>query len=187
MAQLIPVAGVVFILFWIILAYNRLVRLRTDVSSAWHQIDVQLKRRHDLIPNLVSVVKGYMDFERDTLERVVTARTRAMAAVGLRQKAVSENILTLEMGRLFAVVERYPVLKSSENVLQLQEELTSTENRIAFARQFYNDLVANLAARIGSFPDNIVASLFSFRPAEYFSAGDEDRMLPSAEIGTGNR
>jgi len=185
MAALIFVAGFVLLCLWSIVIYNRLVRLRTDVSSAWHQIDVQLKRRHDLIPNLVSVVKGYMQYERDTLERVVTARSRAMAAVGLREKAVSENALTLEMGRLFAVVERYPVLKSSDNVLQLQEELTSTENRIAFARQFYNDLVANLATRIGSFPDNIIASLFSFLPAEYFSAGEQDRMPPSAGIGTG--
>ena len=187
MTLLIFVGGIVVLLLWGIIIYNRLVRLRTGVRSAWHQIDVQLKRRYDLIPNLVSAVKGYMEFERDTLDRVVTARARAMAAVGLPEKAVSENALTHEVGRLFAVVERYPVLKSSENVLQLQEELTSTENRIAFARQFYNDLVANLATRVGSFPDNVIASIFSFHGEEYFTAGDEDRMLPAADISAGRQ
>jgi len=183
MAGPVLTAAIALFFLWMVFIYNRLVRLRNDVKSAWSQIDVQLKRRHDLIPNLVAAVKGYMEFERNTLERVVTARAQAIAAEGLREKAVSEGRLTVEVGRLFVVMENYPVLKSSGNVLQLQEELVSTENRIAFARQFYNDLVANLRTRLEVFPDNIIASFFSFRSAEYFSAGEEDRALPSAGLG----
>ena len=180
--------GTAFILFffWMVFIYNGLVRLRNDVSSAWSQIDVQLKRRHDLIPNLVAVVKGYMEFERDTLERVISARAHAAAAAGIREKAVLESRLTRAVDGLFMVMERYPVLKSNENVMQLQEELVSTENRIAFARQFYNDLVANFMTKLGVFPDNIIASFFSFQGAEYFSAGEEDRVLPSAHLGVRN-
>jgi LemA protein len=185
MAGLVLIVVIACFFFWIVFMYNRLVRLRNDVKSAWHQIDVQLKRRHDLIPNLVAAVKGYMDFERDTFERVVSARARAIAAVGLHEKAVSEGRLTDAVGRLFVVMENYPVLKSNENVMQLQEELVSTENRIAFARQFYNDLVANFRTKLEVFPDNIIASLFSFQGAEYFEAGGEDRALPSADLGMG--
>ncbi len=166
------------VLLWAIFAYNRLIALKNNVNTAWHQIDVQLKRRHDLIPNLVSAVKGYMDFERDTLERVVLARTKALAAFSIRERAASEDSLTAALGGLFAVVESYPVLKSNENVMELQEELVSTENRIAFARQFYNDLVANFRTRIQTFPDVIVSSLFAFRSPEFFLAGPEDRDLP---------
>ena len=176
-------AAIVLFFFWMVFIYNRLVRLRNDVGSAWSQIDVQLKRRHDLIPNIVAAVKGYMDFERDTLERVVSARAAAAAAVGVHEKAVSEGRLTGTIDRLFMVMENYPVLKSSENVMQLQEELVSTENRIAFARQFYNDLVANYRTKLDVFPDNIIASFFSFQGAEYFSAGEEDRALPSTGVG----
>ncbi len=179
----ILIAAVVFVFCWMTFIFNRLVRLRNEVKGAWSQIDVQLKRRHDLIPNLVAAVKGYMDFERDTLETVVSARARAVAAMGLREKAVSEGRLTDAVARLFMVMENYPVLKSNENVMQLQEELVSTENRIAFARQFYNDLVANFITKLEVFPDNIIASLFSFQGAEYFSAGEEDRALPSADLG----
>jgi LemA protein len=181
------VAAIVFVFSWMVFMYNRLVRLRNHVGSAWSQIDVQLKRRHDLIPNLVAAVKGYMDFEKDTLERVVSARAAAAAAVGIHEKAASESRLTRAIDRLFMVMERYPVLKSSENVLQLQEELVSTENRIAFARQFYNDLVANFRTKLEVFPDSIIASLFSFQGAEYFEAGEEDRTLPSADLGMGKR
>lgn len=183
MTGLVLIAAAALLFFWMAFIYNRLVRLRNDVKSAWSQIDVQLKRRHDLIPNLVAAVKGYMEFERDTLERVVSARAQAVAAVGLRQRAVSEGRLTDAVGRLFMVMENYPVLKSNENVMQLQEELVSTENRIAFARQFYNDLVANFRTKLEVFPDNIIASLFPFQGAEYFAAGEEDRVLPSADLG----
>jgi len=176
------IAVFILLLFWMIFIYNQLVALRNEVKNAWKQIDVQLKRRHDLIPNIVSVVKGYMEFERDTLERVTTARARAISATGIREKAVAENLLTYALSRLFAVIENYPVLKSNENVMQLQEELTSTENRIAFSRQLYNDLVANLATKIEVFPNNIIASLFAFQKAEYFSAEEGDKDLPLANI-----
>ena len=177
------IAVFILLLFWMIFIYNQLVALRNEVKNAWKQIDVQLKRRHDLIPNLVSVVKGYMEFERETLEKVTAARSRAISAAGIHEKAVAENLLTQALSRLFAVIENYPVLKSNENVLQLQEELTSTENRIAFSRQLYNDLAANLATKIEVFPNNIIASLFTFQKAEYFSAGEGDRALPLADIG----
>ncbi|MDQ7787731.1 MAG: LemA family protein [Thermodesulfovibrionales bacterium] len=157
-------------LFWIIIIYNSLVSLRNDVTNAWHQIDVQLKRRHDLIPNLVSVVKGYMEYERNVLERITTVRTKAITAADMRAKAAAEDSLTQSLKSLFAVMENYPVLKSNENVMELQEELVSTENKIAFSRQLYNDLVANLATKIEIFPNNMVSSLFGFRKTEYFSA-----------------
>jgi LemA protein len=175
------VIGIVVLLpVWMIFIYNRLVSLRNEVESAWHQIDVQLKRRHDLIPNLVAAVKGYMDFERATLENVTSARAGAMAAVTVHEKAVREEALTRALAGLLMTVENYPALKSSENVLDLQEELTTTENRIAFARQFYNDLVAEFMTKREVFPDTMVASLFSFGAAEYFSADAEDRLVPSA-------
>jgi LemA protein len=176
-----------FFLLWMIYIYNRLVTLRNEVSNSWHQIDVQLKRRHDLIPNLVSVVKGYMEFERDTLEKVTSARAKALSATRIPEKAVSEDMLTLALGKLFAVIENYPVLKSNENVLHLQEELSSTENRISFARQLYNDLVANYRTRLEVFPDTVIARMFSFKGAEYFSADAADRMLPRAVIGIQKR
>jgi len=178
------VLSLIFILpiLWVILIYNRLISLKNETQNAWHQIDVQLKRRYDLIPNLVSVVKGYMEFERDTFEKITLARTKAMAAVRIRDRSAAEDMLTEALGRLFMVMENYPTLKSNENAMQLQEELTTTENRIAFSRQLYNDLVANYRTRLEVFPDNIIASVFAFRPAEYFSAGPADRSLPRAEI-----
>jgi LemA protein len=183
----ILIGVIALFLIWIVSIYNRLVTLRNEVKNAWCQIDVQLKRRHDLIPNLVNVVKGYMEFERTTLERVVDARTRAISAVKLREKAIAEDMLTQALDRLFMVVENYPSLKSNENVMQLQEELTSTENRIAFARQLYNDLVANYMIKREVFPDNIIASIFAFQGAEYFSADKSDRSLPAADISIGTK
>lgn len=170
---------------WTVFIYNRLITLRNDVKNSWHQIDVQLKRRHDLIPNLVSVVKGFMEFERDTLERVIAARSKALSANGMQARSAAEGMLTEALGRLYAVMENYPVLKSNENVLQLQEELASTENRIAFARQLYNDLVANFRTRLEVFPDNIIASLFAFQGEEYFTVEKDDRSVPAADVGTG--
>jgi len=128
-----------------------------------------------------------MEFERDTLEKVVSARAKALSAAGLHDRAVAEDLLTLALGRLFAVVENYPSLKSNENVMQLQEELTSTENRISFARQLYNDLVANFRTKLEVFPDNIIASLFAFRSVEYFSAEEADKGLPVADISIGTK
>jgi len=181
-------AGVLILaLLWPVIIYNRLIRLRNDLKSAWSQIDVQLKRRHDLIPNLVAVVKGFMDFEKDTLERVVNARSRAMSAVRMREKAATEDLLTGALDKLFAVIENYPSLKSDQNAMRLQEELVTTENRIAFSRQLYNDLVANYMTRREVFPDNIVSSVFSFPAAEYFSAEAADRSVPAAQIRSERR
>lgn len=170
------------ILVWLILIYNGLVSIRNDVQNAWKQIDVQLKRRHDLIPNLVSTVKGAMEFEQDTLEKVISARTRAVSAPSPATKAEAENMLTQALGKLFAVMENYPALKSNQNVMQLQEELSSTENRISFARQLYNDLVANLRTKIQIFPNNIVSSMFNFQLEEYFGAEETDRVVPAVNL-----
>jgi len=159
--------GLVLVL-WFVTAYNGLVRMRQEVKSAWSQIDVQLKRRHDLIPNLVEAVKGYITHERQTLENVIKARTQAVSATALKERAEAENVLTQALRSLFAVVERYPDLKANQNVLALQEELTSTENRIAFARQFYNDQAMRLNAATESVPTNIVAGVGGFARAEFF-------------------
>jgi LemA protein len=156
------------IVLWVIVRYNALIRLRNQVENGWKQIDVQLKRRHDLIPNLVSTVKGIMEFEQDTLEKVVSARSAAMGAKGVADSAAKEGMLTDALSKFFVVVEQYPQLRSSENVRQLQEELTSTENKIAFSRQFYNDIATefNIAQQV--FPANIIASAFNFKLAELF-------------------
>ncbi len=170
------------ILVWLVLIYNGLVSLRNDVQSSWKQIDVQLKRRHDLIPNLVATVKGAMEFEQDTLEKVISARARAVSAPTPQTKAEAENMLTQALGKLFAVMENYPALKSNQNVMQLQEELTSTENRISFARQLYNDLVANYRTKLQVFPNNIVSSMMNFRTEEYFGAEEADRAVPAVDL-----
>lgn len=168
---------------WAVATYNSLVSLRNQVQNAWKQIDVQLKRRYDLIPNLVSTVKGAMEFERDTLEKVINARAKAMSAVKPNDKAVAENILTQALGKLFALVENYPDLKSNQNIMQLQEELTTTENRIGFARQLYNDLVANYRIKQEVFPNNIIVAIFSgFKKEEYFNIEETDRAVPKADI-----
>lgn len=151
-----------------VVAYNGLVTLRNQVRNAWQQIGVQLKRRHDLIPNLVEVVKDYMGYEQETLEKVIRARNQALTATGVQGTAAAEGALTGALRSLFAVVEAYPQLKANENVARLQEELTSTENRIAFARQFYNDLVMRFNTRIQVVPTNLVATLFGFKEEAYF-------------------
>ncbi len=173
---------VVLAAIWTVAIYNGLVSSRNDVQGSWKQIDVQLNRRHDLIPNLVSTVKGAMQFEQDTLDKVISARAKAVGAAGPQSKAEAENVLTQALGRLFAVMENYPDLKSNQNVMQLQEELTSTENRIAFSRQLYNDLVANFRTRLQIFPNNIVASTFNFRPEEYFGAEEAARTAPAVDL-----
>src|ERR1700729_1952193 len=159
---------VAVIAIYLVMAYNSLVSLRNQVQNAWRQIDVQLRRRHDLIPNLVEAVKGYMQFERDTLTQVVEARAKAVSAPDQASRMAAENQITTGLGKLMAVMENYPQLKADENVLKLQEELTTTENQIAYARQAYNDVVLDLNTRIQSFPTNLLASNFGFTPAEYF-------------------
>ncbi len=177
---LLAILGLVIV--WLVLIYNSLVSIRNDVQSSWKQIDVQLKRRHDLIPNLVQTVKGAMEFEQDTLEKVISARAKAVSAGTPASKAEAENMLTQALGKFFAVMENYPALKSNQNVMQLQEELTSTENRISFARQLYNDLVANYRTKLQVFPNNFVSSMFNFRTEEYFGAEETDRAVPAVNL-----
>lgn len=171
------------LLLWAVLAYNRLVSLRNQVANGWRQIDVQLKRRYDLIPNLVNAVKGYLQYEQETLQRVIEARNHAVAARGVAEAAQREAELTGALGQLFALFENYPELKANQNVLQLQEELTSTENKIAFARQFYNDVATKYNIARESFPSSIIASLFRFQPAELFAVADErEREAPRVDL-----
>lgn len=160
--------GIVLLLGIAVALYNGLVAARQQANNAWSQIDVQLRRRYDLIPNLVETVKGYMKFEQETLEKVMQARAAAMDARGVRQQAEAENMLTKALGGLYAVAENYPELKASENMKMLQEELSTTENKIAYARQFYNDSVMSYNTRRETFPSNMVASMFNFRPRELF-------------------
>jgi LemA protein len=148
--------------------YNSLVALRQKVKNAWSQIDVQLKRRYDLIPNLVETVKGYAKHERETLERVVQARNAAVSAQGVEQQAQAENVLTGALRQLFALSESYPDLKANQNFLKLQEELATTENRISFARQHYNDTTATYNTKVQSFPANMLAGMFGFVSEPFF-------------------
>jgi LemA protein len=151
-----------------ILIYNNLVSKKVETENAWSQIDVQLKRRHDLIPNLVETVKGYATHERETLEKVIQARNAAVNAHGVAEQAQAENALTGTLKTLFAVAEAYPDLKANENFKSLQEELTATENRISFSRQHYNDVVGQYNAALMRFPANIVGNMFGFRQVEFF-------------------
>ena len=170
------------IIVWLAVTYNGLIGLKNQVKNAWQQIDVQLKRRHDLIPNLVNAVKGAMQFERGTLERVIAARNRAASAEGPQEASAAEGQLSGALGRLFALMENYPDLKSSQNVLQLQEELTSTENRIGFARQLYNDLVARYNIKQEVFPTNLMAAMMGFATADYFRIDEAEKTAPRVDL-----
>ena len=172
------------LVLWLVGVYNGLIGLRNQVQNAWKQIDVQLKRRHDLIPNLVNTVRGMMKFEQETLERVISARAKAVSATTVAQKGQAEGELTQALGRLFAVMEAYPDFKSNQNAMQLQEELTSTENKIAFARQFYNDLVMRFNISQQTFPSNLVASSFGFHPAEFLEITEADKAVPTVDLST---
>jgi LemA protein len=183
MSTIILLAIIGAIVLWAIGAYNGLIALKNQVVNGWKQIDVQLKRRHDLIPNLVNTVKGAMDFERSTLEGVISARNRAIAATGVRQTAQAEGELTQALGRLFALTEAYPELKATGNVLQLQEELTSTENKIGFARQLYNDVATQYNTKQMQFPTNLVAGLAKASPAELWEIEEVgDRLVPVVDL-----
>jgi LemA protein len=167
-AALILLAVLAALVLWAIFQYNGLVTLRNQVENGWKQIDIQLKRRHDLIPNLVNTVKGIMQFEQETLQKVVEARSAAMGARGVKDSAAKEGALSDALSKFFVVVEQYPQLRSSENVSQLQEELTSTENKISFSRQFYNDIATKFNTAQQVFPSNLIAGAFGFKPAELF-------------------
>ena len=171
---IVIIVVVVLLVLGAILAYNGLVRDRNRVDGAWSQIDVQLKRRHDLIPNLVETVKGYAAHERGTFEAVTNARAAAISAQGPEQQAQAENALTGALKSLFAVAEAYPDLKANQNFLNLQEEITTSEDRIAYARQFYNDSVVTYNTRIQRFPTVFLANVFNFEKRELFDAAPED-------------
>src|SRR5918996_598125 len=188
---------IVAVVIWAVIIYNGLVALRNRFKNAFSQIDVQLKRRYDLIPNLVEAVKGYMAHERGTLEAVIKARGAAVSAAqaaaaapgdpsAMRGLAQAEGVLGGALGRLLAVFEQYPDLKANQNVLALQEELTSTENKVAFARQAYNDSVMQYNTKRESFPDNIFAGMFQFTPAELLAATEsaEERQAPRIKLTT---
>ena len=182
---LVLVAGA--LIFWLIGAYNALISLKNQVTNAWKQIDVQLKRRHDLIPNLVETVRGAMQFERGTLESVVEARNQAIAVergpASVAQTARAESQLSGALGRLMMVVEAYPDLKATGNVAQLQEELTSTENKISFARQLYNDTATMYNTKQAQFPTNLVAGMASATPVELWEITDAaERALPKVDL-----
>jgi len=186
MISLILLAVIVLFVFLGIGAYNRLVSLRNQVANAWKQIDVQLKRRHDLIPNLIETVKGAMNFERDTLEAVVSARNKAIAAStsgSVAATATAETQLTGALGRLLAIVEAYPDLKATGNVAQLQEELTATENKIGFSRQLYNDTATQYNTAQQTFPTMLFAGMAGASPASLWEITDEaERAVPKVDL-----
>jgi LemA protein len=183
----IIVGVVVLLALFFILTYNRLVKLRNRIEAAWSQIDVQLRRRYDLIPNLVETVKGYATHERETFEAVTRARQQAQQAQGVEEQAQAENMLTGALRQLFAVAEAYPQLQANQNFLALQEELTGTEGRIAFSRQFYNEQVLAYDNSRETFPTSIVAGMFNFEEREYFEAEEQSREPVNVDFGSGTQ
>ena len=184
MTALLVIVGILFIfILYLIGLFNALVRLRNQVKNAWSQIDVQLKRRHDLIPNLVETAKGYVKHERGTLEAITEARSKAMSAGSVGDKSKAEGALSDAISKFFVVVENYPDLKANQNFLALHEELTSTENKIAFSRQAYNDQVLYFNNKIQMFPSNIVAGMFAFQQSEFFQVEDKtEREAPKVDF-----
>jgi len=179
----IVIAAVVVVIALVLVSlYNRLVRLRNRSENAWAQVDVQLRKRYDLIPNLVETVKGYAAHERQTFEAVTQARTRAEQAQGIQEQAQAENALTAALGRLFAVAEAYPQLRATENFQQLQAQLADVEQNIAVARQVYNDTVLSYDNALQTVPTNVIAGLFNFRPRVYFETEDATREAPRVQF-----
>ncbi len=174
------IAGV--LILWIISSYNKLIVLRNRLRNARHQIDVQLKRRHDLIPNLVNAVKGYMKYEQETLTKIIEARAKAVSGGSLKEIAKAEGELSGLLSRLFALFENYPDLKADENVLRLQEELVTTENQLSYARQLYNDTVMRYNNAIMVFPTNIIAGMFSFKEEEFFEVPEAEKETPTVDL-----
>lgn len=180
---LVIIGIIVFVAMFVIGIYNALIRLRNQVDNAWSQIDVQLKRRHDLIPNLVETAKGYMQHERGTFEAITEARSRAMGAKNVAEASQAEGALTEALSKFMLVVENYPDLKANQNFLSLQETLTSTENKIAFARQGYNDQVLFYNNKIQMFPSNIIAGMFNFGKRDFFEIENEaEREVPKVSF-----
>ena len=185
MLWVIVIAAIVVVLALAVVAmYNRLVRLRNRTENSWSQVDVQLKRRYDLIPNLVESVKGYAAHEQTTFEDVTKARTAAQQAQGIEEQAKAENMLTAAIGRLFAVAEAYPQLRATENFQQLQAQLADVEQNIAVSRQVYNDTVLTYENALETVPTNIVAGLFNFSPRAYFETEDATREAPAVQFSS---
>ena len=185
MLWVIVLAAIVLLLLLVVVAmYNRLVRLRNRSENTWAQVDVQLRRRYDLIPNLVEAVKGYAAHERATFDEVTKARTAAQQAQGIEEQAKAENVLTAALGRLFAVAEAYPQLRATENFQQLQAQLAEVEQNIVVARQVYNDTVLTYDNALETVPTNIVAGLFNFRPRAYFETEGATREAPAVQFTT---
>jgi len=193
MGWLIFLGLIALVIFWTIGAYNRLVGLRNQFKNAFAQIDVQLKRRYDLIPNLVETAKAYMKHERETLEAVIKARNVAVGAntaaaadpsnaEAMKQLVAAEGTLTGALGKLFALAEAYPDLKANQNMMQLSEELTGTENKISFARQAFNDAVMTFNTAVEQFPSNVIASAFSFKPAELLAATESPEEKKAVKV-----
>jgi len=185
MVILFIVIGIIVVLaLWLIGVYNNLVTLKKRVENAWSQIDVQLKRRHDLIPNLVNSVKGYMKFEQETLDKVMQARAKAVSAQGVGDKIKAEQELGGVLGRLLAVVENYPDLKANTNVSKLMEELTTTENKISYARQFFNDSATKFNTKIEIFPNNVIVGFFGgkFESFPLFEVTEAERVTPNVDL-----
>ena len=181
--ELIVILGLVLvILLYVVLTYNGFVTLKNRVKEAWSDIDVQLKRRYDLIPNLVETVKGYASHEKETFERVIKARNAAMSANGVKEKGEAENVLSGTLKSLFALSENYPELKASTNFLELQRELTDTENKVQAARRFYNGNVKDFNIKLEVFPSNIIASMFGFKASEFFAIEQEEKETPKVSF-----
>jgi LemA protein len=179
---IVVVAIVVLLLLFLVGMFNKLVRLRNRAENAWAQVDVQLRKRYDLIPNLVETVKGYAAHERGTFEAVTNARTAAQQAQGVQQQAEAENVLTAALGRLFAVAEAYPQLRATENFQQLQAQLSDVEQNIAVSRQVYNDTVLSYDNALETVPTNVIAGIFHFNPREYFQTEDATRAAPQVSF-----
>ena len=181
---IVGVAILLLLVLVVVALYNRLVRLRNRCQNAWAQVDVQLRRRYDLIPNLVEAVKGYAAHERETFEEVTKARAAAQQAQGVEQQAQAENVLTAALGRLFALAEAYPQLRATENFQQLQAQLADVEQNLVVARQVYNDTVLTYDNALETVPTNIVAGLFNFSPRAYFETEGVTREAPSVQFST---
>ena len=182
MGWIILVIVVVLIVLWVIATYNSLVQLRNSVKDQWSQIDVHLKRRADLIPNLVETVKGYAKHEKDTLEAVINARNKAVSATNATEEMQANNELTGALTKLFALAESYPELKANTNFMDLQANLKDTEDKISFARQFYNDTVLKYKNKLEVFPSNLVAGIFGFKPEPFFEASATERETPKVQF-----
>ncbi|MEE0699873.1 MAG: LemA family protein [Bacilli bacterium] len=181
-AIIVIVAIILIILFYLMTTYNALVNLRNKVKDQWSQIDVLLKRRNDLIPNLVETVKGYAKHEQGTLDAVISARNKAVSANTKEEEMKAAGEVTQALGRLFALSESYPDLKANTNFLDLQANLKETEDKISFARQFYNDSVLTYKNKLEMFPSNIVAGIFNFKPEEFFEASEEEKKAPEVKF-----